>query len=114
MASAPPRLQDQASMAAVGGAVDEVRFCSDVVFLFDSKGVPESMRAKVKETGLNTVSRFALLAETRAELKEIVQQEWGMIIGAPGVRLAVATLIEAWQAAKSTELAGLPGAWLHP
>ena len=48
-----------------------------------------------------SMARLHLLAESRTELKDIFEKEWGIDPTAPGKRFARIALLDAWETAKT-------------
>ena len=76
-------------------------FDSALRFLLDEKEISGAVRLMLLSDGVTTVSRLALLAETRAELKEVFTTEWKQAMDVPGARASQIRLLEAWEVART-------------
>ena len=83
-------------------AVARNALASDLRFVLEQAEVPDELVQKIAENGYTTLARFTLIAENRAELQEVVAEEWGYNIKGPN-RLGFVTLVDAWRKAKARE-----------
>ena len=74
----------------------DVNFDSALEFLLDEKEIPMEYEAKLLGIRINTMSKFAMLDETRAQIRSMLTTEWGFD---PSKVPDNASFIDAWETA---------------
>ena len=78
----------------------DVKFDSALEFLLDEKEIPMEYKAKLLDIRINTMSKFAMLDETRAQIRSMLTTEWGFDPSkVPEARGNNASFIDAWETA---------------
>ena len=78
----------------------DVKFDSALEFLLDKKKIPMEYKAKLLGIRINTMSKFAMLDETRAQIRSMLTTEWGFDPSkVPEARGINASFIDAWETA---------------
>ena len=76
----------------------EVKFGSALEFLLDEKEILTEYKAKLLGIRINTMSKFAMLDETRAQIRSMLTTEWGFDPSkVPEARGNNASFIDAWR-----------------
>ena len=100
-------------VGGIGGDADGVaaataQMTPDLSFLLDESGVPAKVRPLLVANSATSVQRLSLLADSRAELKEMISDEWGFKgpeARALGVSLGMAWVTAQTRVTKETEAA---------
>ena len=93
-------------MAPIVLTADEVtealkKGASDLKFLFDRKGVPESFAAKLYHIGVTTVELFSAFAKDQADLEVLLKDHFGIDAADLPSRVEAVKITVAWQAARA-------------
>ena len=76
------------------------KFDSALEFLLDEKEIPMEYKAQLLDIRINTMSKFAMLDETRAQIRSMLTTEWGFDPSkVPEARGNNASFIDAWETA---------------
>jgi hypothetical protein len=79
---------------------DRTALDSSLKFLLEEKGVPDAVQDLIARAGTLTMALFALIEDTRAGLRTMMKDEWGMDPATdPAHRVSQATVIDAWETA---------------
>lgn len=72
----------------------------DLRFLLEEKAVPDAVMDLLAEAGYTTMARFAVMEDSRAELRKVLAAEFGLDPAADRKhRLAQVTVLDAWEIA---------------
>ena len=55
----------------------DIKYDSALEFLLDEKEIPMEYKTKLLSIRINTMSKFAVLDETRAQIRSMLMTEWG-------------------------------------
>ena len=99
-AAPPPAPGAALPLAAAPAAVGAGIMKPDLIFLLDECGVPDAVRARLLEDGVITMPRLHIMAETRADLRQLITVTWGLDQATAANRLGTVALIDAWECAR--------------
>ncbi|CAK0883391.1 unnamed protein product [Prorocentrum cordatum] len=80
------------------------QLAADLRFLLEEKEVPDAVQDAMARQGYNTLNRFALLGDDRAQVRAVLARDFGLDPaagreGGPAARLAIVKVIDAWETA---------------
>ena len=117
-ADAPPGAADQgaarAGPAAAGALVPVVTkgrsaLDSDLAFILDDREVDSDLQDRLASTGITKLSLFVLLADSRADFRNLLAEQFGLDPAAQGIlpaeslrrRMEAARILDAWEAGRA-------------
>ena len=76
-----------------------MQFEPDLQYLLEEKGVPKDLQQKIHDSGCFSVGVFSLLADSVADLRIMMKDEWKLEVATR--RVDMAKVLDAWREAST-------------